>query len=43
MGLSPSVADGALRFGLGKFVTSYDVMEAAALVLDAAQQVEKLL
>lgn len=43
MGLSPSIADGALRFGLGKFVTDGDIAEAAELVLAAAQQVESLL
>jgi cysteine desulfurase len=43
MGLSQKVADGALRFGLGKFVTDEDVCEAAELVSAAAHQVESLL
>lgn len=43
MGVSQGVADGALRFGIGKFVTDDEIAEAAELVSDAAKAVTQLL
>lgn len=42
MGVSQGVADGALRFGIGKFVTDDEIAEAAELVSNAARAVTRL-